>query len=45
MKVGRNETEYLCVNESETDGMVKIQGEEIVNLDEFKYLGSVVRNN
>lgn len=30
----------MCVNKSETGGKVKMQGAEIVKVDEFKYLGS-----
>ncbi|XP_051788831.1 uncharacterized protein LOC127529414 [Erpetoichthys calabaricus] len=45
MKVSRNKTEYMCVNEREVSGMVSMQGVELVKVDEFKYLGSTVHSN
>ena len=48
MKVNRRKTE--CVNErqdtgSGTSGTVKMQGEEVAKVDDFKYLGSTVQSN
>ncbi|KAK3560234.1 hypothetical protein QTP86_002183 [Hemibagrus guttatus] len=37
MKVSRSKTEYMCVNEREGSGTVRLQ--------EFKYLGSTVQSN
>ncbi|XP_051790978.1 uncharacterized protein LOC127529870 [Erpetoichthys calabaricus] len=45
MKVSRNKTEFMCVNEREVSGMVRMQGVELVKVDEFKYLGSTVQSN
>lgn len=45
MKVNRSKTEYLCVNGREDGGMVRMQGVEVVKVDEFKYLGSTVQSN
>ncbi|XP_051780741.1 uncharacterized protein LOC127527129 [Erpetoichthys calabaricus] len=45
MKVSRNKTEYMCGNEREVSGMVRMQGIELVKVDEFKYLGSTVQSN
>ncbi|KAK3555713.1 hypothetical protein QTP86_029004, partial [Hemibagrus guttatus] len=45
MKVSRNKTEYMCVNEREGSGTVRIQGEEVKKVQEFKYLGSTVQSN
>ncbi|KAK3523637.1 hypothetical protein QTP70_005839 [Hemibagrus guttatus] len=45
MKVSRNKTEYMCVNEREGCGTVRLQGEEVKKLQEFKYLGSTVQSN
>ena len=45
MKVNRRRTEYMCVNERQDNGRVKMQGEEVVKVDDFKYLGSTVQSN
>lgn len=43
MKVHRNKTEYMCVDVSEAGG--KVQGAEVVKVNEFKYLGSTTESN
>ncbi|KAK3554809.1 hypothetical protein QTP70_033843 [Hemibagrus guttatus] len=45
MKVSRSKTEYMCVNEREGSGTVRLQGEEVKKVQEFKYLGSRVQCN
>ncbi|KAK3562947.1 hypothetical protein QTP86_011691, partial [Hemibagrus guttatus] len=45
MKVSRSKTEYTCVNEREGSGTVRLQGEEVKKVQEFKYLGSTVQSN
>ena len=35
----------MCVNERQVNGTVKIQGEEVANVEDFKYLGSTVQSN
>ncbi|KAK3519616.1 hypothetical protein QTP86_020190 [Hemibagrus guttatus] len=45
MKVSRSKTEYMCVNEREGSGPVRLQGEEVKKVQEFKYLGSTVQND
>ncbi|KAK3573123.1 hypothetical protein QTP86_014136 [Hemibagrus guttatus] len=45
MKVSRSKTEYMCVNEREGSGTVRLQGEEVKKVQEFKYSGSTVRSN
>ncbi|MCJ8731241.1 hypothetical protein PDJAM_G00197160 [Pangasius djambal] len=45
MKVSRSKTEYLCVNEREGSGTVRLQGEEVKKVQDFKYLGSTVQSN
>uniref|UniRef100_A0A3B4DPZ4 ribonuclease H n=1 Tax=Pygocentrus nattereri TaxID=42514 RepID=A0A3B4DPZ4_PYGNA len=45
MKVSRDKTEYMCVNEREAGGKVKMQGVEVVKVDDFKYLGSTIQSN
>ncbi|KAK3570267.1 hypothetical protein QTP86_017111, partial [Hemibagrus guttatus] len=45
MKVSRSKTEYMCVNEREGSGTVRLQGEEVKKIEEFKYLGSTVQTN
>ncbi|KAK3545313.1 hypothetical protein QTP70_003667 [Hemibagrus guttatus] len=36
MKVSRSKTEYMCVNEREGSGTVRLQGEEVKKVQEFK---------
>ncbi|KAK3507235.1 hypothetical protein QTP70_011919 [Hemibagrus guttatus] len=45
MKVSRSKTEYMCVNEREGSGTVRLQGEEVKKVQEFKYVGSTVQSN
>ncbi|KAK3568664.1 hypothetical protein QTP86_011458 [Hemibagrus guttatus] len=45
IKVSRSKTEYMCVNEREGSGTVRLQGEEVKKVQEFKYLGSTVHSN
>ncbi|KAK3573200.1 hypothetical protein QTP86_015121, partial [Hemibagrus guttatus] len=45
MKVSRSKTEYMCVNERDGSGTVRLQGEEVKKVQEFKYLGSTVQSN
>ncbi|KAK3569817.1 hypothetical protein QTP86_005850 [Hemibagrus guttatus] len=45
MKVSRSKTEYMCVNEREGSGTVRLQGEEVKKVQEIKYLGSTVQSN
>ncbi|KAK3535012.1 hypothetical protein QTP70_001970 [Hemibagrus guttatus] len=45
MKVSRSKTEYMCVNEREGSGTVRLQHEEVKKVQEFKYLGSTVQSN
>ncbi|KAK3509103.1 hypothetical protein QTP70_020311 [Hemibagrus guttatus] len=45
MKVSRSKTEYMCVKEREGSGTVRLQGEEMKKVQEFKYLGSTVQSN
>ena len=44
MKVNRRKTEYMCVNERQVNGTVKMQ-EEVAKVEDFKYLGSTVQSN
>ncbi|KAK3564512.1 hypothetical protein QTP86_022855, partial [Hemibagrus guttatus] len=45
MKVSRSKTEYMCVNERKGSGTVRLQGEEVKKVQEFKYLRSTVQSN
>ncbi|KAK3565550.1 hypothetical protein QTP86_011915 [Hemibagrus guttatus] len=45
MKVSCSKTEYMCVNEREGSGTVRLQGEDVKKVQEFKYLGSTVQSN
>ncbi|KAK3513312.1 hypothetical protein QTP70_009998 [Hemibagrus guttatus] len=45
MKVSGSKTEYMCMNEREGSGTVRLQGEEVKKVQEFKYLGSTVQSN
>ena len=39
MRVNRRNTECMCVNERQVNGTVRIQGEEVAKVDDFKYVG------
>lgn len=39
IKFRGSKTEYVCVNVKETRGKMKMQGAEVVETDELKYLG------
>ena len=45
MKVSTSKTEYMCISEKGDNGTVRLQGAEVVKVDEFKYLGSTVQSN
>ncbi|KAI5089891.1 hypothetical protein C0J45_20026 [Silurus meridionalis] len=45
MKVSRSKTEKMCLNEREGNGVVRLQGEEVEKVEEFRYLGSTVQCN
>ena len=45
MKVNRRKTEYMCVDERQDNGTVKMQGEEVATVEDFKYLGSTLQRN
>ena len=45
IKVNRRKTEYMCVNERQVKGTMKMQGEEVAKVEDFKYLGSTVQSN
>ncbi|KAK3567046.1 hypothetical protein QTP86_009011 [Hemibagrus guttatus] len=45
MKVSCSKTEYMFVNEREGSGTVRLQGEDVKKVQEFKYLGSTVQSN
>ncbi|KAK3575396.1 hypothetical protein QTP86_025801 [Hemibagrus guttatus] len=45
VKVSGSKTEYMCVNEREGSGTVRLQGEEVKKVQEFKCLGSTVQSN
>ena len=44
-RVNRRKTEYMCVNERQVKGTVKMRGEEVAKVEDFKYLGSTVQSN
>ena len=39
MIVNMRKTEYMCVNERLVNGTVRMQGEEVAKVEDFKYLG------
>ena len=45
MRISRKKTEYLCVGgrEDEEEGELKMQGEKVPRVTEFRYLGSTVQ--
>ena len=45
MESERMPEEYMCVNERQVKGTVKMQGEEVEKVEDFKYLGSTVQSN
>ena len=45
MKVSRNKTEYMCMNEIGNGRTVKMEGFEVAKVKEFKYLESTVQSN
>ena len=47
MTVNRIKTKYLCVNErrGNSSDTVKMQGEEVAKVGDFKYMGSTVQSN
>ena len=44
MKVDRRKTEYMCVNERQDNCTVRMQ-EEVVKVDDFKYMDLTAQNN
>ena len=45
MKVSRSKTEYLCMSDNVTEETVKLQGADLVKVQDFKYLGCIVQDN
>ena len=45
MKVSRSKTEYICVDGKEESIILRVPGEKVAKVDEFKYLGSTVQSN
>ncbi|XP_061622279.1 uncharacterized protein LOC133474503, partial [Phyllopteryx taeniolatus] len=45
MKISRSKTEYMCMNERGGGGRMRLQGEEMARVEDFKYLGSTVQSN
>ena len=43
MHISRKKTEYLCVGGGENVGELKMQGEKVPRVKEFRYLGSTVQ--
>lgn len=43
MKVSCSKTKYMCANERVNGGMVRLQGAEVVKVQEFEKLGSTVQ--
>ena len=45
MQVNRRKTEYMCVNERQVNDTVKMQGEDVPKVEDFKYTDSTVQSN
>ncbi|KAI5095506.1 cadherin-like protein 26 isoform X1 [Silurus meridionalis] len=45
MKVSRSKTEYMCVNEREGSGVVRLQGEEVEKVEEFSFVKGEDKGN
>ena len=43
--VNRINTGYMRVNERQDNGTVRMQGEQVAKVDDFKYLGSTVQSS
>ena len=41
----RRKTENMCVNERQVNGTVRMQGEEVAKVEDFKNMGSTVQSN
>ena len=45
MKVSRSKTEYRCINGRNDEETVKMEGDKVPRVKEFKYLGSRVQES
>ena len=45
MKICRTKTKYLCVNKSEDRPAMKLEGADVDEVEDFKYLGSTIQSN
>ena len=45
MKVSHSKTKYMCVNEKDLSGTVRLQEAEMEKVEDFKYLGSTLQSN
>ena len=45
MKVHHSKTEYMCVNERNPSGTMRLQGAVVKKVEDFKYFGSTVQSN
>ena len=45
MKVNRRKTQYMCVNERQDNGTVRMQGEEVAKVNYFRSPWSTVQSN
>ena len=43
--IGERRNTYMCVNKRQDNGTVRMQGEDVAKVDDFKYLGSTVQSN
>ena len=45
MRVSRTKTEYMCFNDSESQGCVMLEGIQLPKVENFKYLGCLLQND
>ena len=45
MKISRTKTEYLCINGGNVDSTIRLQGSNVLQAQEFKYLGSTIQSS
>jgi len=45
LRISRTKTEYLCGNKKDPQSSIKLQGADVQETDDFKYLGSTIQSN
>ena len=45
LRISRTKTEYLCGNKKDVQSPIKLNGTDVPETDDFKYLGSTIQSN